>query len=184
MTASNLTIHDPMDFSDYLQMPGYSYSGIKHEGREFVPTQKMITGTSVHQYLLEPHKFTGNIKIVKPIAAATIKTLGPLYKHLQYEMSISCILEHAGLKMPFKGRIDAMIPGRIVIDFKIGKNIQASKAFFGYDDQASGYAISTGAPVAFLIACNPEEKHPVAQVIPVNINHEFWNTQILLKGEL
>ena len=183
MTAADIKIYQDIPFDEYLKLPGYSYSGIKHDGKEFAPSRKMIIGTMVHQYLNEPHRFNGDIRIVKPIATAIIKTLGPLYKHLQYETSICCNFCHHGIIMKYRGRIDAGIRNRIVIDFKIGKDVESSKAFFGYDDQLSGYATAYNAPLALIVACNPEAREPVATVIPVTISHKFWEAQVLLKGE-
>jgi hypothetical protein len=183
MTVTSLILHDNLSFADYTKLPGHSYSSIKADGREINPTPKMITGTMIHQYLLEPAKFTGDIKVVKPIATAIIKTLGPLYKHLRYEMSVSCSMAYNGFKMAYRGRVDAGIPKRIVIDFKFGEDIEKSKGFFGYDDQVSGYAMALEASVALLIGGNPYKRVPDIKVICVDIRSAFWEQQILLRGE-
>lgn len=184
MLVTNFQIHKDLPFGEYQKLPGNSFSSIKHDGREFETTSKMILGTQVHQYLLEPHKFTGDIRIVKPMATALIRCLGALWQYLDYEISVTCNFEHEGFVFPYRGRIDAGIRRKIIIDFKIGENVRKSMEHFDYPTQLSGYAIAYEAPLALIIAMNPKKLQLPPDIIPVHISDEFWKNQILLKGEV
>ncbi len=184
MTTSNLIIHPSMSFDEYQQLPGHSFSSLKANGKVFQPTAKMALGSSIHNYLMDPAAFKGDVRIVKPLAMALKSCLGSLWEYLLMEVSVTCNFEHEGFIMPYRGRIDLGIPKKIVVDLKIAERIDRTMDYFQYPDQVSGYATSIDAPVAFLIAINPKEYNPKPVVKPIKINMGWWETQILMKGEV
>lgn len=181
MKITDLTIHEGLTFEQYKALPGYNYSSLNGHERE--PSQKMQLGTQVHSYILEPQHFKGDIRIVKPLANAVLQVIGrSLFSYLIPEGVITCRMHHEGLEMVYKGRADLLLPGKIVVDLKIGEDVRKSMDYFNYPDAISGYALSTHTPTALIIAIHP--KTCKADVIPVKIKPDYWQQQILLKGEL
>jgi hypothetical protein len=179
MTATNIITHENMPFEDYLALPGNSFSGLKHS-QPFEPTPKMRLGTACHNYLMTPQSFVGNLHIVKPLAMALRDVLGSIWHYLKFEVSTTADFEHEGFKMPYKGRIDAGIRNKIVIDFKVGENIKKSMDLFKYPEQLTGYSVAFNADAAFIIAISPKGGKP--DIIPVEFNHGWWEEQVLMKG--
>lgn len=184
MTASNLIIHRDLTFEQYLQMPGNSFSGLKANGKVFTPTIKMRLGTQVHQYLTDETAFTGDVRIIKPLAMALKSAIGSLWEHLQHRICVTCDFEHENFVMPYKGEIDSGIVGRIVLDYKIGERVRRSMDYFGYKNQLAGYATAINAPLALIIAINPKEYNPKPDIIPVNIDTSWWCEKVLLNGQI
>jgi hypothetical protein len=180
MQVTRLKVHPGLDFDQYRALPGLSYSGIKNG--DFVPTKKMMLGTAVHNYILEPDKYNGaNRELVIPIARVLLFQIGELVKHMQSEVSVTCNMEHAGLSMQYKGRIDLIRPGRLIVDLKVsemplGKSID----HFGYGNQLTGYCLATNTPTGIIIRVCPKtlntEKALIRQA------PEFWERQILKYG--
>jgi hypothetical protein len=171
-------------FNEYLALPGYSYSGIKNQGAKFEPTAKMQLGTDVHNYLLTPEHYDHkNAAIVKPIALALKQAIGPLFKYLQAEVAITADMVSQGFTMAYKGRIDLIAPGRLVVDVKVTElDIAKAIQFFGYDKQLSGYAIPTKCPAALIVAVNP--KTFKTQIANIPIDSQWWEYQVIQNGEV
>lgn len=183
MIISNLQIHPTILFDEYLALPGYSYSGIKNDGNTISPSKKMQLGTQVHNYLLTPREYNyDNHEIVKPCADAVRAKLGPLLKYLRPELAVQADFIHNGFRMPYKGRIDLCITERIVIDIKVSEMpLHKAVAYFGYNDQLSGYSLAIGAKVAIIISINPKTKVITTMNIP--ITSRFWEYHIQRLGE-
>lgn len=180
MQIKNVNYYFGYSFDRYKDLPGLSYSGIKNG--DFVPTKKMMLGTAVHNYILEPAQYNGaNRELVIPIARVIMGQIGELINHMQTEVSVTCNMIHDGLSMQYKGRVDMIRPGKLVIDLKIseiplGKSIE----HFGYGDQLTGYCLATGTPVGIIIRVCPKtlktEKAMIRQ------NPGFWERQIVKFG--
>lgn len=172
-----------ISFDKYLKLPGYSYSGIRNQGSIITPTRKMIIGTKVHEYLLTPQKYTHDedIDIIRPLAIELKKTLGSSIKLCQREISVTSRFSHEGFTMLYKGRIDLCIPRHLIIDIKISEmNIAKSIDYFGYNNQVSGYALSTNIKNGIIISINPKTKISKTTVIP--IEQIWWQNQVKIYG--
>lgn len=172
-------------FEDYVQIPAWSYSGIKMYNREpFVPTEKMKLGTHVHNYLLTPKEYKyDDIAIVKPIATQLKLVIGEkLFQYFQPELVVTADYVHEGFKLRYKGRIDLPIVSQLVIDIKVTEmNVHKFAEFFGTDHQLSGYAYGIGAKMALIVAIHP--KKLTTQIRNVPIRPDFWEHHIKQKGE-
>ena len=182
MLVNNLQMRT-CPFDEYLQLPGWSYSGIRNAESVIVATEKMRLGTQVHDYLLTP----GNISaeqhpLIRPLAKALAYKLGPLLRYLRPECAVTANFIHAGFNMQYKGRIDLCIPKRIVVDIKISelKDIFSGMSFFGYDRQLNGYAAAIEAKTILLLSINP--KTFTTQLINIPINHNWWEQEIKKRG--
>jgi len=183
MKVINQKLIQTCHFDDYIKLPGYSYSGIRSQGAVFeAPTAKMNLGTKVHKYLLEPREYEyDDIEIVKPLAQAIAAKVGVLMKYALTEVVITADFCHEGFVMPYKGRIDFLIPNRLIIDFKVSEMpIQKSVPYFGYDNQQSGYALGAKVPLALILSINPKTKF--ISIFNVQISPKWWEYQILQKG--
>lgn len=179
MECSNVVFHD-CTFQQYLEMPGYSFSGLSHR-RAPKPTPKMALGTRVHNYLLDAADFDfEDLKIIKPLAIQVKKVLGDAYKHLIPEKAVTADFCHEGFTMKYKGRIDLHYPGVIVIDLKISENKDLE--WFGYVDQVSGYTFPVKSPHGIVIKVHPKTME--TNIIKVPITHRWWNEQIKIKGDV
>ena len=170
-------------FDEYLSLPGISFSGIKSEGEFMSPTKKMVLGTKVHNYLLEPEKYDHeDIEIIKPLAMAIKNRIGPLFRYLTPEMAVLADFVHEGMRMKFKGRGDLVYPGKILIDVKVSEMpLAKAMQFFNYPSQTSGYALGFGCPVALIAQVNPKTKQTTLYNVPIIT--EWWEKQILRYGE-
>jgi hypothetical protein len=166
-------------------LPGVSNSDIKNAGKPFSnPTPKMLLGTAVHNYLLEPEKYNHeNIEIVKPVAVAIKKKLGNLWQYLEPEVCITCLMVANGMALQYRMRADLHIMNQIVIDIKISKvPLSVSVKRFGYDDQLTGYCLGTGAKVGMIVRGNPDKPQDEPEVYIVKQNPAFWENEILKRG--
>lgn len=181
MISSNLKYHD-INFQEYLALAGYSYSGIKNEGATFEPTAKMQLGTDVHNYLLTPQEYHHeNIKIVRPLAVALKQALGALLKFVKPEQAFTADFTSQGFTMPYKGRVDWLVPERIVVDIKVTElNIAKAIEYFGYDKQLSGYSIGTNSKLAIIASIHPKTLKTTITKVP--ISSDWWAYQVIQKG--
>lgn len=185
MQVQNQKILKTCPFEDYLQIPAWSYSGIKFNGVEkFEPSAKMQLGTHVHNYILTPKEYKYNdIDIVRPIAVKLKQTIGEvLLSHCEPELAVTADFIHESFCLKYKGRLDLSIPGRLVIDLKITEmDIRRGIEFFGYNHQQSGYAAAIGAHNAFIVSIHP--KKLTTQIYSVPLRYDFWDHHIKQKGE-
>lgn len=182
MTIHNIKYYENLPFSEYLKLPGYSYSTLKNNGVPFgAPTAKMTTGTAVHNYLLEPHLFDHSNTKAKKLALALKPVIGPMLKHLEAELSFTADMEHEGFVMPYRGRADLAMRGRLVIDLKYTEmDVRKAIDFFGYQHPITGYMSGCLARSGFVVSINP--KTEATQVVSINPTHDFWNEMILKFG--
>lgn len=181
MIIRNLKYYHDLPFSDYLALPGKSYSGIK--GFQGTPNAGMSLGTLVHNYILEPNAYSWeDAGMVKKIAEALRKYLGAALTVLDKEIAFTCDMEYNGMLLRYKGRADLIRAGRIVVDLKIlGGGLQPAIDRFGYNNQLSGYCLATDSPMALIIAYNKQRSIVETKIIkPVE---DFWNYQIVSFGE-
>lgn len=185
MIISNVVTYKNLPAEEYFRLPGVSYSSIKWEGAPpMEENEGMKLGTLVHTYLLEPAKYTHErSELVKPLAATLKNAVGPLFKTLVPEMAVTADFEYQGLVMPFKGRLDLCIPGRIVIDFKVlgSGSLAKTVEYFGYGNQQNGYAAAIGAKQAVIISINLKTKRSEFYSVP--ITHRWWEYQIAQRGK-
>lgn len=184
--VSNKYIYNDLEFGDYLNIDGYSYSGLKNEGKVFVPTQKMRLGTQIHNFLLEPTKYKPETthELVKSVSGKVLEMFGSYWDLLQCEVSTIATFEMSnGLSIPYKGRLDIYLPNVAVIDLKVSElPLSQSIPHFGYNHQLSGYGISTGIETLFIIRVHPKTKQIEIKKIP--LIQDFWIDAIITKGQV
>lgn len=183
MIITNLQQFDDMSFSDYLALPGLSYSGTKGDGTPFVETEKMRIGTSVHQYLLKPVEYNGdNYKIVRSAALALQDTIGPALRYGKSELVVTCTMISNGLYLLYKGRVDLKV-ANVIVDLKVSsiKNLVDAVRFFGYNHQLNGYSLATKSLVSVIVAIDPKtlkvQKEPIAN------RCDWWENKVLQYGQ-
>lgn len=180
MTVSNVRYYEGLPFDQYLALPQYSYSGLKGGG-PFTATAKMSLGTEVHNYLLEPHKFPHTNPNAKKLALKLKEMVGPLLPFMKPELTVTAEFEHEGFVMPYKGRIDLALPGKLVVDLKVtGEDLKKVMDHFGYPLQLTGYAKAIGAPRAFIASVNTKTEKP--DVAAITFNEDYWHKKILQYG--
>jgi len=150
------------EFDQYLQIKAYSHSFLKAEKGgvlpEFNRTEKVMFGSLVDDLLTSPEEAdinAGNYAEAKAAAFLISTTLGPsLLDSSEKQASYTAILEHEGLEMPVKGRLDLLIPGR-VIDIKCTdvseKQLDGLIDYMGYKNQLWLYCGFAGVQSATLI---------------------------------
>jgi len=185
MQVTNLQLYRGLEFSDYQALQGWSYSAIKNEGQPpIVPTEKMKLGTAVHNYLLEPKNYAHQQRsVVAPIAARVREIVGPgLLAKMETELSVTASFTNDGLWLPYRGRLDMVRVGRLVIDLKVSAvPIATGCERFGYDKQVSGYCIATGCKTGIIVRVCPTKPHDVeVKVIPVSA--DWWEFQVSRLG--
>lgn len=187
----NRQVYRGITFDEYQALPGWSHSAIRQDGRVDIkpPTGKMLLGSAVHQYLLEPEKYNHeNINIVKPVAAKLKQVLGPLLKYCEPELSVTADFVVNGLVMGYRGRIDLGILKRLVVDIKVSPvPLKISKERYDYDSQQSGYALAIEAGAAIILRIDPNScqpgKVPIIETYNVPISADWWKWQTVQKGK-
>ena len=176
MQVSNIQYYRN-NFEAYHSMNGYSYSGIT-KAAGVVPSEKMRLGTAVHNYLLEPEAYNHeNRDIVLPLANAVRDEIGALLPFLDTEVSVSADFEYSGLIMPYKGRVDMLRAGKIVLDLKVSEvPLRNSIPYFGYDRQVNGYMAATMCEIGMIIRIEPKSARVEKKMIPKD--HSWWEEQI------
>lgn len=170
-------------FDEYLKMPGWSHSGLKNEGISFESTPAMQLGTHVHEYLLSPDEYRFNdISIIRPLAIEVKKKLGPLWEFLVPEQAVAADFIHEGLVMPYKGRIDLSIYGKLVLDLKVStQSFESSMNYFRYDRPISGYCGAIDCDRGMMIKIHPKTKE--TKLYNIDLSFDWWEHQIIRKGE-
>lgn len=185
MQVKNIALLRELPFDKYLEIPGMSYSTIKSfDTGPFQATPKMQLGTLVHNYLLEPAKydfFNPNHKEVQLMASIIKNKLGMAMPGLEPEVAVFADFEHEGFVMPYKGRIDLLRYGRLIIDLKVS-SVPLSKSipFFGYDKQISGYALCTDSKAQIILRICPKSYETELKTITTNA--DWWQTQVVKFG--
>lgn len=182
MEVRNTIYHREMPFAEYLALPGTSYSSIK--GFVGSPTPGMSLGTKVHQYLLEPTKYTWeDANIVREIAAAIRPVLGAALAVLEKEIAFTSKFHYNGFILQYKGRADMLLVGKIVVDLKVLSGaLQPAIDRFGYGDQIPGYGLATGSATGLIVAYNRARKRVETKLIPTNSGLAYWQYQTVHRG--
>ena len=180
MQVKNILFRKGLSFEEYQQLDGYSYSSLKN--RNIQPTEKMRLGTSVHNFILEPDKYDhSNRDLVLPIANTLLREIGNLIDHMDSELSVQADFEYEGFIFPYRGRVDLVRCGKIVIDLKISEiPLNRSVPFFGYAEQVTGYCLATGSDHGMIIRVCPKTHKVEKTMIRKNIS--WWERQVLQKG--
>lgn len=176
-----------MPFEDYLKIDALSYSGISAKwDSSKEPTEKMRIGTMVHNYLFEPSKYIHNNphhKVVSIMAREIKSVLGDALTGFECEVGITANFCHEGFTMAYKGRIDMVRIGRIVLDLKVSEvELKNSIPFFGYNKQLSGYSLATDSRIQLIVRINPKTLKIEIKQLPIVT--DWWHTQVLKFGKV
>ena len=182
MQVRNISYFKGIDFDSYQKKDGHSFSSLKSGSFPLVPTEKMRIGTEVHNYLLEPENYKRErIDIIKPIARAAYDVIGSVLPFLDTELSVTADFEHNGFIMPYRGRVDMVRAGKVVIDLKVSEvPLSKSIPYFGYDKQITGYCLATLSNIGIIIRVDPKTRRTERIVIKQDIN--FWEQKVLELG--
>jgi len=183
MQVTNIQMYKNIPFDSYQAKEGHSYSSIKNSDTEpFKQTYKMQLGTEVHNYLLEPATYKHERReLIEPIARAAYDVIGSVLPFLDTELSVTADFEHEGFTMPYRGRIDMVRCGKVVVDLKISEMpLSKSIPYFGYDKQLTGYCLATQCKIGIIIRVNPKTRHTERVVIKQDV--EWWEQKVLELG--
>ena len=179
MRITNVQYYRGLAFEDYLQMPGVSFSSLKGD----IPKSAgMALGSRVHSFLNEPETYDWqDVDAVRKIAAALKAVLGDAFKYLEKEVAFTCLMQHNGMKLQYKGRADMLKVGRIVVDLKVlAGSLESACARYGYPDQLSGYCLPNNCDKGLIISYNKIKKCTETKLIKPT--QDFWNYQIVSRG--
>jgi hypothetical protein len=183
MQVKNIQLYKGIDFEAYQGKEGHSYSSIKNSDSDtFKQTFKMQLGTEVHNYLLEPKTYQHERReLIVPIAQAAYDVIGQALPFLDTELSVTADFEHEGFTMGYRGRVDMVRSGKVVVDLKISEMpLAKSIPYFGYDKQLTGYCLATMCKVGIIIRVNPKTRHTERVVIKQDV--AWWEEQVLKLG--
>ncbi len=195
---SNIQQYNNLDFADYLKLPGYSHSFLKHAKNGIAAnievTDKMKVGSMVDAILTEPHKANMADPIYpycKDIAFNVKEKFGTLIQHFQKQISYTCTVSYdAGTAKFFiysKGRLDFLLPGHAVIDLKIteAKDVPALIEFMGYENQLYHYCRMAGVKKAYLMVYVINKRKVELREFDCSSNYNtFWANKVLEYGSV
>jgi hypothetical protein len=183
MIVNAIQYHRNINFSDYLALEGYSYSGLKERKVEVV-TAKMRLGTEVDSYLFTPEDYIPsgefNPNMIRSIAKSVKDKLGSAWSVLERQLSVTANLCHEGFTMKYKGRLDLGIIGKLVIDLKVSEKLAIE--YMGYNEQLTGYCLAINAPVALILQVHPKTFNTTWH--PVRRREDWWERQVLINGDV
>ena len=181
MQVKNTKYYNDMDFDEYLKIKATSFSSLKDA--PIVPTEGMKLGSRVHAYISEPEKYDWkDAEMVLPIAKALRQHVGDAFQYMQKEVAFTSDFIHNGMVLHYKGRVDLLKAGRLVVDFKVlGGSVDAAIERFGYDKQLSGYCLGTYSLMGLIIAYNKLQKK--VEVRAIKPNASFWEYTTVQRGE-
>lgn len=199
MNWININEYRGIDFKQYLNLKGYSYSFLKRQvggiAPTFEPTVKVHIGSMVDDILTNPESVDVSAEIY-PIAREIAKFLIDFVgfnalESMEKQLSITGSIElNNGLIMPVKGRLDMFAPGR-VFDLKVTdvgiKQLDELINFMGYDKQMFNYCNLSSCNDASLIFYSKKDK----KVVLKNLNFtnpaisvtRFWNDAVWQFGK-
>jgi hypothetical protein len=172
-------------FDEYKAIKRLSFSGIKRgeDMGELEATPNMRLGTLVHQFMLEPaaYKYERHEEVIA-IARELNPMIGEAIRHGQTEITALCDMHYQGLTLPYKGRIDNLLPD-LVVDMKVSNyDIRSTIGHFGYDKQVTGYMLSTGCTNGIIVSYNRKQKK--VQIKIIEPDHDWWALQVMKNGIL
>ena len=189
---TNKKRYDNVPFDEYLKVGGYSYSFLKREVQgttpEFKPTAKVELGKLVDAILTQPDDidiYSPQLKTAERIATCLLDNFGDSIKHFESQVSLTCDMEYAGLKMPFRGRLDWGLKNIAVIDLKVTaeKKLRQVINHMGYDNQLFGYCGAYGVKLGYiLIYSSATNQYDLIQM-PLN-GDQFWKEKIMKFGSV
>jgi hypothetical protein len=186
MQVKDLKYYSDLDFNEYLQIKGYSFSSLKmlESGQAITPSEGMKLGTRVHNFILEPKKYDWQDHAQVNMIAGKIRQIyEPFIRYMEPELAFTARFEHNGMYLNYKGRTDLIYKGKLIIDLKIlsGK-LETAVERFMYDKQLSGYALATGCPNAMIISYNKLNKYNLIETKVIHPNTDWWNYMIVKYG--
>lgn len=181
ITVKNIKVYENMDFEDYKLLPGTSFSMIKSDFKEIKVTNKMNLGSQVDCYINNSNNFSGDLRIIKPLAYALKLRVGDLYNKFKKQISVTCDFVYEGMILNYKGRPDWALENLLIVDTKVSDSIDKTIHFFGYPNQISGYCLPFNANKGLILAANP--KNNTVKLINIPIKFDWWERQILKYGK-
>lgn len=167
MQINNVQYHPDIPWEDYLKLPGYSFSGLKNQGVDILPSEGIAIGKLVHTYLLKPKEYNyERHEIVIPIARELVKYYNSIIRFAEVEVGVTSNFCVDGLCMPHKGLADMAIRKHLIVDYKIlAGDLQYYLKTFLYAEQLRGYMLPFEAPIGLIIAYNKRTKKVQREVI-------------------
>lgn len=183
-----------MPFEEYLKLPGYSHSFLKREqfGLEplFKVTDKVIIGKLVDGILTDPGSVNMRdplYKIARDIAARITAEFGYSFTVFQKQISYTADMEHEGLFMAVKMRLDWLFPDYAVIDLKVTseKDVHGLIKYMGYDNQLWGYARAAKVDRRLIMIYSiPLRTTTLIPLKPMSDHNDFWAEKTLKFGRV
>jgi len=194
ITYTNIQRYDNLEFEEYLKLPGFSHSFLKHAKNgiksDITVTDKMRVGSMVDAILTEPHKANMANPIYpycKDIAFNVKEKFGTLIQHFQKQISYTATVQYNVFEMPTTGRLDFLLPGHAVIDLKItdSKDIPALIEFMGYKNQGWHYCKLAGVNKFYLMVyCIPKKKTFLYEFDCSDGYNTFWANKVMEYGSV
>lgn len=197
ITVKNRKFLRGISFDEYLKIKAYSNSFLKSQvmgvAPDFNPTEAVFFGSMVDEILTEPEKVDISSSLYVPAKKVAYHVLSffgaELWEKFESQLSFTADLEHKGLILPVRGRLDKYNEaGKMVIDLKITnepiKNIPNLVKFMGYENQMWLYAKGVGATRAILIFYSRKDRKAHIHVVDVSSNsNPFFEDKILMFGK-
>lgn len=195
---NNIKVYKDVPFDDYLKIEGKSHSSLKSLdqyglSKIFVETDKVRIGKLVDAILTDPASVDMRSPLyatAKVIAAHIRNVFGSMIDHFQMQLSYTADLEHNGLVMPAKFRLDWLLPGHAVIDLKVTqeRDVSALIEYMGYKNQLWGYARVAEVPERYILAQRtkkisetkviPVGEPQLIKLEPLSQHNDFWASKI------
>lgn len=183
MLVTNIQHHPELNWNQYQQLPGLSFSSLREE--EIKENEGMRIGTLVHKYLLKPSDYDfESAGIVVPIARELIKIVGTgLIKTMVAECPMTADFIYEDFVLPWRGIPDLKINRLLVIDFKvISGSLKNYRKYFNVDNQLRGYMLPNYTNDGLIIAYNKKIK--AVEMEMIHQDTRWWEQITITRGGL
>lgn len=187
---SNIRRYNDLDFDDYLEIPGMSFSYLKGErygqAKEVPLTHKIRIGKMVDAILTEDGRIDMADEfypIARSIAEKIKAKFGEFIVKFEKQISYSADAIYNGYKLSTKGRLDYLLPGMAVIDLKV-THVKADQVrplikFMQYDNQLWNYANMAQVKRKYIMIHSvPSKTTEMVDMGVVTSYNEFWQGKI------
>ena len=194
MQVINVNIYRGVDFAHYQDLPGTSFSDIRHGDKDenFTPSDKMLLGSEVDCFLFTPAKYVPSGKfdqrLIRGCARAVKEQFGAAWVNLEFQLSVTADFEFNGMVLKFRGRPDGVLrglskmysanTGGVTVDLKVSEKVAIEH--MNYAEQLTGYSLAFGNTRNLILAVNPKTFATTWHPVPMRVS--WWEKQVIMRG--
>ncbi len=197
MIYKNIRQFDNLEFNDYLKLDGLGFSSLKgmRDGvSEAVQmTEKIKLGKIVDDIMTNKGRESGInddlYTIALKISTILQSQFGNIFGYMQTQVSYQADIEHEGMVMRTTGRLDYMMPKRLVLDLKVNHSIKTYSdaikliEWMKYDCQIFHYSELAEVAKRFILIYSTKVNDTfLIPITDITRARSWWESKVLENG--